>query len=464
MRQNWLDHGKLNVGITFRLFFALFALCMATAIGVALATRWSFQQGFLAYLDQREVQRIETIARALGTAWETNRDWAFIRDDGKPAPGPLAILEFTADCRSGTALPRGLVLYDAQGQRVAGQPSDDRQTMAQAVVSRGQRVGTLIGTPRRALSSEAERRFQQHQIRTGWIIGLVVALLAAMLAAFLARGFLAQIKHLASGALQMASGNHEVRVRRIRSDELGTLATHFNAMAAALQDNERMRRQFVAKVSHELRTPLAILRAELEAISDGLTPVNSESIRSLQDEAKILTRLIDDLRQLAPNTVGELQYNWRELDLAKLIEDERRLWQQQFAATDMVMDIECGAELRVRGDSDRLRQLLRNLIDNAQRHAAGANRLKFLLRPENGRAVVECHDNGHGLADAAKDSLCERFWRAAPGTAFEAGGSGLGLAICRSIALAHGGQIEAEPSPLGGLCVRIYFPLLGARG
>ena len=464
MRARWLDHCRLNIGITRRLFLVLLAACLVTAIGVALATRWSFQQGFIAYLDEREAQRIEAIAFSLATAWEANRNWDFIRDDDNRQPKQTSILEFTADCRTGTALPKGLVLYDKQLRHVAGNESTDQaNVLRQPIASRGEVVGTLVGTPRRALSTEAELRFQRHQIQTSGVVGIAVAVLAAMLAAVFARGLLTPINDLIKRAIDMARGNYGVRVLNNRSDELGTLVSCFNTMAQTLQSNEIKRRQFMDNVSHELRAPLAILHAELEALKDGIRMVNTDSIHTLQDETQILTRLVDDLRQLSPTTVGELQYDWQELDLVQLVDEERRVWHKQLAAKGMAIDVECHTELRIRADQDRLRQVLRNLIDNSRRHATDASVLRLVLHRENGSAVIECHDNGPGIADVLTTNLFDRRVIDDHLPQHNAGGSGCGLAICHGIIAAHGGRIEAARSALGGLCIRMHLPLIKVK-
>lgn len=464
MREGWFDHFKVNIGIARRLFLLLLAASLATAVGVALATRWSFQQGFIAYLDQREVQRIETIALSLATAWEANRNWDFIRDDDNRQPRQTSILEFTADCRTGNALPNGLTLYDKQFRYIAG---DDRAAQAnvlrQPIRSHGEIVGTLIGTPRRTLSTEAELRFQRHQIQTSWAIGIAVVFLAAILSVAVAKSFLTPINDLIKGAIDMARGNYGVRVPENRGDEFGTLATCFNSMAEMLQATEVKRQKFMADVSHELRTPLNILHAELEAMKEGLKAVDTHGIESLQEEAYILTRLVDDIRQLSSTKDAALQYDWQELDLAQLLEKERHLWRKQFATTDLVIDIDDHSDLRIRADRDRLRQALRNLIDNARRHAAGADLLQFRVHKESDSAVIECHDNGQGIADNIRKQLFHRRRLDDRSPRPNADGSGLGLTICHHIIVAHGGRIEAEPSMLGGLCVRMYIPLIKAK-
>jgi two-component system sensor histidine kinase BaeS len=451
-----------NFGITSRLFFSLFAAILVAAIGSGVATRWSFQRGFIDYLDRREVNRVEIIALALGRGREANGNWDFIHGDGDPGISPVSLLGFTADCRTGTVLPRGLALFDKTERLIAGRVEDRGEKIRRPIVANGEVVGTLVGVPRRTLSTEAELLFMKHQLQTSWLAGIVAAILASTFAVFLARGALASIKDLIGATTQLAKGDNTMRVNEKRNDEIGLLARNFNCMAAAIESHEALRRQFMADTSHELRTPLAVLCAELEAMKDGVLPLTLESIHSLQEQARKLARLVDDIRQISLAEIGALQYEWQTLDPASLLEETRSIWGRRLAEKGITMEIQSCAGLLVRGDRGRLHQLLQNLIENVRIHAGGATLLRILLYREKDRAVIECHDNGQGVAADVLPKLFDRFWREDRSRSRDTGGSGLGLAICRSIVEAHGGQIQALHSVLGGLCTRTYLPLIEA--
>jgi two-component system sensor histidine kinase BaeS len=313
------------------------------------------------------------------------------------------------------------------------------------------------------LSTKVNLRFQQHQLRSIWFIVATSLALISVLNYFLARGFLAPIRCLIKGAMQIAKGDYTTRVPESRRDELGELSSNFNAMTTMLQSNESMRRQLMADVSHELRTPLAVLSTELENMEDGIQALNFESVRSLREEVNALTRRVDDIHQISLAEAGALQYHWQPLDLATWLEEEWGRWQSRLTAKGMTMEIQTCAGLLVRADPDRLRQLLRNLIENARNHARGATLLRILLHRESDQAVIEVHDNGQGVDEKSLPRLFERFWREDPSRSRKTGGSGLGLAICHSIVEAHGGRIDAVRSCPGGLCVRTCLPLIEAR-
>jgi two-component system sensor histidine kinase BaeS len=447
-------------GIAARIWLALFTVTLITAIGVAFATYWSFQKGLQGYLTESEVDRMNGYARTLGAGYEVRGSWDFLHENSCSVLRPIdgAGIEQPADTSGG--LPRGLALYDVQGQHIAGSKDIRTDALRLAIHADGKAVGVLVAEPRRRLSSEVFRRFQQHQFQSIWFIAAAALALISVLNFLLTRGLLSPIQHLTKGSMQIAEGDYTLRVPENRNDEIGLLARNFNSMAAALETHEALRRQLMADVAHELRTPLAVLSAEIENMEDGIHAFSLEGLQSLKEEVNTLTRRVDDIRQISHAEAGILQYNWRPLDLAAWLEEERNRWQSRLAENGIAWEIQSDSGLLVRGDRERLHQFLQNLIENVRTHADGATLLRTRLYRESDCAVIECHDNGQGVFEDSLPKLFERFWREDRSRSRNKGGSGLGLAICRSIVEAHGGRIGAEHSSLGGLCVRACFPLI----
>jgi two-component system sensor histidine kinase BaeS len=460
----------LKIGITARLFLSLLIVSMLTAAGVAIGTRWSFQRGFQGYLNEAESRRMEAMADELGQAYREHGNWRFIQGQRaawerytgaigrERATAPHAGGESIYDAVPGKA-PRRLGLYDVDGTHLAGNAQAGSDLRRQPIVVDNLTVGMLAGAPLRGLQAEAEQGFQLQQERDSLFVVLATLLLAGMAAVLLARSFVAPTRRLIAAAAQVAAGDYGVRVPRGGRDELGTLAHNFNTMAATLESNEALRRHFMADISHELRTPLSVLQAQLEAMQDGIEPLNVHSLGYLSDEVHILARLVEDMRQITLSEVGAFEYRREPLDLAVLLESESQRWREPLAHAGVQVALSGPSSLYIEGDAIRLRQLWRNLFNNVLRHADGATRLHVTLAARGADAVVEFADDGAGVADAALPMLFERFWRGDRARGRATGGSGLGLAICRSIAEAHGGVIEAEHAPGGGLLVRVRMPL-----
>lgn len=461
----------LKLGITARLFLSLLIVSMLTAVGVGVGTRWSFQRGFQGYLNVAESRRMEAMADELATAYRAHGSWDFIngkRDAWERYTGAIGRERATAPHAGGESIydavpgkaPRRLGLYDANGDHLAGNLQAGDDLRRQPVIVDARTVGTLAGAPLRGLQQEAEQGFQLQQQRDSLFVVLATLVLAGMAAVLLARSFVAPTRRLIAAAAKVAAGDYGVRVPPGGRDELGMLAHNFNTMAATLESNEALRRHFMADISHELRTPLSVLQAQLEAMQDGIEPLDANSLAHLSNEVQTLARLVGDMRQITLSEVGAFDYRREPLDLAALLERETQRWREPLAQAGLQVHVATPASLYIEGDMVRLRQLLRNLFNNVLRHAEGARRLDIALAAQDGDAVLAFADNGAGVPGAALPMLFERFWRGDSARGRATGGSGLGLAICRSIAEAHGGTIVASGADGGGLVVQLRLPML----
>jgi len=469
----------VKIGITARLFLSLLIVSVLTAVGVGLGTRWSFKRGFQGYLNEVEARRMEAMAFEFSRVYQEHGNWDFIRNNREawerytgaigreratsPRPGGDSIYYAVPD-----KAPRRLGLYDQQGNHLAGNLQTGDDLRYQPVLVDGKVVGTLAGAPLRGLQEEAEQTFQTQQQRDSLFIGLCTLVLAALAAILLARSFVAPTRRLIAAASKVAAGDYGVRVPHAQRDELGTLARNFNIMVATLESNEALRRHFMADISHELRTPLSVLQAQLEAMEDGIEPIDASSLKALMDEVTTLSRLVEDMRQITLSEVGAFDYRREPLDLSALLESELHKWREPLAQVGTEILTERPGVMMIDGDTVRLRQLLRNLFNNILRHAEGATQLSIKLHIMRTQAVLTLADNGPGVSDAGLPMLFERFWRGDHARSRTTGGSGLGLAICRSIVEAHGGSVSAMHThthlPTGaprGLTIRITLPLSG---
>jgi two-component system sensor histidine kinase BaeS len=255
-----------------------------------------------------------------------------------------------------------------------------------------------------------------------------------------------------------------VRVPHAQRDELGTLARNFNLMVATLESNEALRRHFMADISHELRTPLSVLQAQLEAMEDGIEPIDASSLRALLDEVATLTRLVEDMRQITLSEVGAFDYRREALDLVALLASEVHKWREPFVLAGMEITSDTPAALTIEGDTVRLRQLLRNLFNNTLRHAEGATQCAS--------ACMCCASSGadlgrqrRGVADANLPMLFERFWRGDRARTRTTGGSGgfVDLPQHRGSARRQHQRRADAGDAAARLAIRITLPLAGAE-
>lgn len=231
-------------------------------------------------------------------------------------------------------------------------------------------------------------------------------------------------------------------------DEIDDLAATMNAMLDRLDAAQRRQYQFVTDASHELRSPLAAIRqhAEVAQAHPDLTSPEDLAGVVLAEEAR-LERLVTDLLLLARSSEGGLGLRLRPIDLDDLALEESG----RARALGVEVDTSAVAATRVVGDDVLLRRALRNVVDNAVRHAAG--RIRIVTGTVDGRAVVAVHDDGPGVPEEDRTAVFDRFVRLDEARSTDAGGAGLGLAIVADVIAAHGGEVSITDSPLGGAAV-----------
>lgn len=349
-----------------------------------------------------------------------------------------------------------ITLLDANGRYLAGRTPGTLPLARRPLEVDGRTVGYL-GVARSQRPSDAMAyAFLAQLQRSLWLIGAVAVLLSVLAAILLARHFRRPIGDLARGAATLAAGDYGVRLPASRSDELGALARQFNALAERLGQAETARRQWVADTSHELRTPLAVLRAQLDAVQDGVRQATPETIDSMGRQVLALTKLIDELYALARADVGELACRREPLDLWALALREAEQFSARFAAARLTL--ETGAppgRSTVLADPDRMRQVLANLFENSLRYTAADGALRISAREDAQRLHIVLDDSHPGVPDDALARLGERFYRVDASRSRAHGGAGLGLALCRRLLEAQGGSLAFDHSPLGGLRVTL---------
>lgn len=313
-------------------------------------------------------------------------------------------------------------------------------------------VGHLGLIPPRILSDKRIQIFASEQNQSLVIIALSIAAGAALLSIPLSGRLVRRITTLATATTKLASGLYDIRVPAEATDELGQLARDFNRLAGTLEKNEQLRRRWVADISHELRTPLAVLRAEVEAVQDGVRQLTPQTMDSLHTEILHLSRLVDDLYELALADIGALTYRKENLDLRTLVGQAVQSYQDEFSAHALTLEYQAPDEpLILFGDAERLRQLMNNLLQNSLRYTDPGGRLRIDFGEDSEYFQLRFADSAPGVPDEALPHLFDRLYRVENSRSRAHGGAGLGLALCKSIAEAHGGTIGAAPSALGGL-------------
>jgi len=290
--------------------------------------------------------------------------------------------------------------------------------------------------------------------------GLLAVGIALLLTFVLSRRILAPVKALTQAARQLGKGDFSQRVNSSDKGEVGELAQSFNSMANDLERAEQLRRNMVADVAHELRTPLSNLRGYLEAIRDGVKKPDADTIHSLDEEATLLSRLVDDLQELSLAEAGELKLNCQAGDITELIKQTVPVVRSQAAAKGVSVSVDLPGKLpAVDIDSHRISQVLYNLLENAVAHTNQGDSITVAARQQDNQVKISVVDTGEGIPAEDLANIFERFYRVDKSRTRATGGSGLGLTIAKRLVEAHGGNIEVNSKPGKGSSFTFTLPV-----
>lgn len=283
------------------------------------------------------------------------------------------------------------------------------------------------------------------------------ALAAIVGALLLAHWILAAIDRLHDSSAALAAGDLTARAPQHGVRELAELGGSFNQMAAAVEDLFDARRQLVAWASHDLRTPLASINAMLEALEDGLVPLE-RYLPPLRDRVRTLSRLVDDLFELARIDAGALTIELTDARIDRVVAGCLSGFEAQARVAQVKLEARLADPLpAVRCAPDKVERVLLNLLTNALRHTPSDGTIAVHVNALDGTVEVAVEDSGSGIEAGSEQRLFERFWRADPSRTSD--GAGLGLAIAQGLIEAQGGRIWAENRPEGGARFAFALPI-----
>lgn len=314
-------------------------------------------------------------------------------------------------------------------------------------------------------------------ISTSHDLQLLVALLvfsAVVTAAFsmwVAATVAGRLSYVTAAIRSLAAGHYSARVAAEGRDEIGRLAEDVNSLARRLQATEeqratleRERRELTAAVSHDLRTPLASVRAMVEALDDQLVDKTEVGryYETIRREIERLSRMIDDLFELAQVDAGALRLDKRPLALHEIAAEVVDAMQAQARLRDIMLSLAiAGEQPEAPLDGGRIERVVMNLLRNALEHTPAGGRVEVKASAENGWVSLSVSDTGPGIDEADLPYIWDRFYRAEKsrrrGTQ-SSDGAGLGLATVRGIVEAHGGQVNASSPPGGGAVLTVRLP------
>ena len=384
-------------------------------------------------------------------------------EENMPGPGDRHFEEFHDPVLKNLMRIRmRLSLFDAQKHAVFEKQTSAEKHTLRKIVSKGKTVGWIGLRKEENLSNPLDAQFLGRQEKLFYLMGGIILIPVMFVSFFLARHLLAPIRELAKGTRELTSFRFDTHIAVCSKDELGQLACDFNTMAQTLKKYEDMRRQWISDISHELRTPLAILRGEIEALQDGIRKMDGETLDSLHAEVLRINRLVDDLHLLSLADSRNLEIRKERIKPLETLHRAAERFRSRFSRQNIAVhfDESPGSEdMVLTGDAERLEHVFCNLLENTLRYtdSPGELHIRSACSQKEFRFVFE--DSAPGVPEESLGRLFDRLYRVDKSRSRALGGSGLGLSICREIVEGMGGKILAENSSLGGVKIRVVFPM-----
>ncbi len=487
----------MNFKIWHKLALLLIIVTTLTVIiGIGLS-QLSFKSGFKDYLNKQEQRHLTNLSNNLLTAYEKNFGWEFIRDNNRlwffylrPKPPqfntgidkhwgelPKDDLKFTDSMRMPPPPPpphfppRGdgfdfknkfpkIALLDTDKQLIVGELSDKDNSEYYPLKSKGGIVAYIQKERFTGFTDHLDKMFAAKQSNAFLLNSFISLILSIIIALIISVYFRKRINALTQIAQQLTSGEYKQRISINQKDELGQLGIHFNTLAETLQKNQQSQQQWIADISHELRTPIAILKGELEAIDDGIHPLNKHSIKSLSQETERLNKLIADLYQLSISDMGALKYLKQKFIFNKLIDELSECFFTRYSKKGISLRVNNSIPdyFEINADKQRLYQLLSNLLENSLRYTDPDGEVLLHCMENKKEVVLVIEDSAPGIDNNKITHIFDRLFRVENSRSRSNGGAGLGLAIAKQIVLAHQGNIFASPSCLGGIKIACIIP------
>lgn len=307
-------------------------------------------------------------------------------------------------------------------------------------------VGALIATRVAGISASGQVSF---------VVVATVAVLAIGIGFLfsIGRRTFGPVRELIRATGRLADGDYGARVELRSSPGMRAVGSSFNSMAERLEAADEQRRRLMADLSHELRTPLSIIRGEVEAVIDGVYPMEPERLASLLEEVEVMERLIEDLRVLTLSEAGKLPLELQDADLALVVEEVAASHRSAAATAGVDIVVDVADPIAAVMDPVRIRQALTNLVVNAIRAMPHGGRLEMRVTSGRDRVAVEVADTGSGISADDLPIVFDRFVKSD-----DSPGSGLGLSIARGLAESHGGNLEIKHTSSEGTTFELWLP------
>lgn len=317
-------------------------------------------------------------------------------------------------------------------------------------------VGVIL--TRESSLEAASESFKSSMIRA-FFISAVLSLMFAFLVGFvLTKSISEPLRNAILGAEKLTEGNFEVQLPVVDSSEIGELSNSVNLLAARLRELEKRRLETAADIAHEFKTPLTIVKANIEAMADGILPVSKESFEKISSEIDRLTKLVDELKEIKLLESKEKIYPLENTDLVQFIRDKVSSYKVLTEGKNIDLEVKL-PELPqiVRVNKEKLTQVIDNIFSNALRFTDSGGKITIGVKEHRNEARIFVSNTGIGIPPEKIPLVFERFYTAEESRSREKSGSGLGLSIAKKLVELMNGSIKIDSKPGEGTTVTVSF-------
>ena len=341
-------------------------------------------------------------------------------------------------------------------------PQQGQSNMAHApIIVDNQAVGSVrvwvYGSDQLLRATDQEFRDKSYQAMI--LAAIVAILMASVFGFFFARNLVRPIRRMTETAVAIKEGDLSARTDLQGEDEISQLGQTFDAMANAMERDRKLERRLTTDVAHELRTPLMAIQATVEAMVDGVLPVDEQRLMTVDSEVMRLSRLVDQLLKLSRLENRSNPTKKEIVDVGEVVAGIIATHEAYVREAGLTLKYRADANVLVMGDPDLIRQATANLISNAVRYTDEGGHINVRVRRGESMASIAVQDTGIGLTPEEARMVFQRFWRADSGRDRESGGLGVGLTVVKEIVERHNGWVQVEGRKGEGACFTIHIPL-----
>lgn len=488
--------------VQYKLFSITLLASLVLIVLMLLLAQWGFDRGLLKQVNQRQLSKYENMLPSLQNIYQRSGSWRVLAlqpqlwhtikqqagivsppninhthqspthdapwgvrrysTERPPQPKPQANTPYHPEQLNPSLTAQPLALLDNNKNLIIGHEGRPEDRLYLGILVDGNAVGYLSYTKRDHIFDDYDLELANELSANLWWIAALMVLISATLALPFARMLLKPVQPIVNALHELANGNLQARTQLNSKDEIAAVANDVNALAQALQDSNEKRKTWLANISHELRTPIAVMRGELEAMIDGVRPIDKNNIISAHEETLHLQRLIEDLYELTSSDIGAMSFHKNDVDGLEILNTSLNHFQDTITQAglefEFINSLNHASDGFIYADAQRITQLLHNLVQNSIKYTQSPGKLIVHIFQKNKCLCISIEDSAPGVNDEELDKIFEYLYRSDRSRNRQTGGAGLGLAICQNIAKGHNGQLTACHSLLGGLKITLHLP------